>query len=102
MARKSSALYQLGTVVMDLTDDTYAVANRDGVIDAAERHIIETLRYISNQLERGDRARLRSQAIEISWSLDDTPHMRRQIRELKADLGDDGGPDGGAPMLKAA
>lgn len=103
MSRSKSAFYELGLFVMDLTDDAVAVANRDGVIDASERHIIDGLRYIGRELERGDQARKRSQAIQNSWDLDDTPHMKRMIRELKADLGDDDGPgDDGAPQLKAA
>jgi hypothetical protein len=102
MAHEKSALYHLGSVVMDLTDDLHAIAMRDGEIDAAERHVIDITRYISRELEKGDRARLRAQAIENSWSLDDSPHTARMIRELNADLGHDDDPTDGSPMRRAA
>ena len=103
MSRSKSAFYALGLVVMDLTDDLITIANRDGEIDAAERHVIDGLRYVGRQLERGDRARLKSQMTQNTWQLEDSPHQVRMIRELKADLGGDDGPgDDGAPQLKAA
>ena len=101
MARTQPAFLRLMTSVEDCIDDQHAVAMRDGVIDAEERHVIDQLRFIVRELERGNLARIRSQAIANSWDLDDHPGMARRIRELKADLGDDG-PDGGAPMVKAA
>lgn len=101
MAREKSALYQLGTYVLGLRDEMTVLASRDGVVDADEHAVIDGLVYIGRQLERGDRARLRSQAIENSWCLTDSPHMLRMIRETVSDTSDHD-PDDGAPMLKAA
>lgn len=101
MARTEPAFLRLINEVEELTDDITANARADGVIDASERHIIERVRQIGRQLERGNRARLRAHAIADSWDLDDSPHMQRMIRELKTDLGDDPDPDG-APQLRSA
>jgi len=72
---------------LDLLDDVTAVALRDGVIDAAEQHVIDRTRFIAAELERGNLARLLAQSIENSWRLTETPKMARQIRELLQDLG---------------
>jgi len=101
MARTEPAILRLLSEVEELVDDITANARADGVIDASERHIIDRARFINQQLERGNLARIRSQAIANSWDLDDHPGMKRHIRELKADLGDDG-PDDGAPQMRAA
>lgn len=103
MARTQPAFLRLLTEVEELVDDITANARADGEIDAAERHVIERARFIGRELERGNLARLRHQAIENSWSLDDSPRMQRNIRELIADIGTDDDPDdGGAPQMRAA
>lgn len=102
MSRTEAAFLRLLTEVEELIDDITANARSDGRIDAAERHTIERARFIGQQIERGNLARLRSQAIENSWDLDDSPRMKRRIREFNADFGHDNGPDDGAPQLKAA
>lgn len=102
MARTPAAFLRLMTEVEELIDDITANARADGVIDAAERHVIERARFINQQLERGNLARIRAHAIADTWDLDDHPGMKRRIREHKADFGHDDGPDGGAPQLKAA
>lgn len=102
MARTEPAFLRLMTEVEELIDDIRANAQADGHIDAAEQHVIDRAHFIEQQLERGNLARLRSQAIENTWDLDDHPRMKRRIREHKTDFSHDDGPDGGAPMLKAA
>lgn len=102
MARTEPAFLRLMTEVEELIDDITANARADGEIDASERHVIERARFIGQSLERGNLARLRSQAIANSWDLEDHPRMARRIREHKADFSHDDDPTDGAPMLKAA
>ena len=90
MARTEPAILRVLGQQLDLVESLVALSiDNDGVIDPREQHVINSARDIASALEVGNRARLRAQAIENSWSLEDSPYTVRTIRELRRDLGND-------------
>ena len=89
MSRTEPAILQLHSAVLDLRDNMIESALADdGVIQDHEQAAIDQVGWIARQLERGNAARLRAQAIENTWSLEDTPRTVRRIRDLMHDFDD--------------